>query len=109
MSVSQVPAVAADERRLRRCEKLTPRLPKPPERTTTGGLLGKCELARDEREIDLRLVEGVARCDGVLRFEEPRDIAELCLDLFRRAWMRNELPVRWPKAVVGRSFRLSPL
>jgi hypothetical protein len=74
----------------------------PPERTITGGLLGQCELARDDRDIERRWTE-TARLDGVLRFEEPRDTAaELRLELFRRAWIRNELPVRCPRAVVGR-------
>lgn len=50
----------------------------------TGGLLGQCELARDDRDMDLRLADK-ARCDGELRFDEPRDIAELRLELFRRA------------------------
>jgi hypothetical protein len=45
-------AVATDERRSRKCEKLTPRLPKPPDRLMTGGLLGQCELAQDERDME---------------------------------------------------------
>ena len=77
-------AVATDERRSRRCEKLTPRLPRPPERAITGGLLGQCELAREERDMDRCLMD-TERWDGVLFFEEPRDIAELRLELLRRA------------------------
>ena len=37
----------------RKCEKLMPRLPMPPVRTITGGLLGQCELVTDDREKDL--------------------------------------------------------
>jgi hypothetical protein len=37
----------------RKCEKLTPRLPIPPGRIITGGLLGQCELVMEDREIDL--------------------------------------------------------
>lgn len=70
----------------------------------TGGLLGQCELARDERDMDRRLMD-TDLFDGVLRFDEPRDTAELRFELLRSAWMRKELPVRWPSAVVGRSFR----
>jgi len=87
-------AVAADERRSRRCEKLTPRLPRPPDRATTGGLLGQCELAKEERDMDRRLMD-IDRWDGVLRFDAPRDTAtELRLELLRSAWTRRELPVR---------------
>jgi hypothetical protein len=51
----------------------------------TGGLLGQCELAREERDIERCLVDiDTDRCDGVLR-DERRDIAELRLELFRRA------------------------
>lgn len=71
----------------------------------TGGLLGQCELAREERDIDRRLID-TARFDGVLRFDELRDIAEVRLELFRRACIRSELPVRWSIAVCGRGLRL---
>jgi hypothetical protein len=77
-------AVAAEERRSRRCEKLTPRLPRPPDRAMTGGLLGQWELANEERDIDRRLID-TDLCDGVLRFDEPRDTAELRLELLRSA------------------------
>jgi hypothetical protein len=85
-------AVATEERRSRRCEKLTPRLPRPPDRATTGGLLGQYELASEDRETDRRLMD-TERCDGVLRCDEARDIAELRFELLRRAWTRRELPV----------------
>jgi hypothetical protein len=76
-------AVATEERRCR-CEKLTPRRPSPPDRATTGGLLAQCELAREDRDMDRRLVD-MEWQDGALRFDDPRDIAELRFELFRRA------------------------
>ncbi len=87
--VSAVLAVAAEPRRCK-CEKLTPRLPMPPARATTGGLLGQCELANDDREIDLACID---RCDGVVCLDELRDTTEPRLE-FRSAWTRNVLPVR---------------
>lgn len=95
--------VAPEGRRSRRCEKLTPRLPKPPGRTTAG--LGcQRELPREERDIDRRLTEAV-RYDGVLRFEETRDTAGLRFEL-RKAWIRRELPVRGVMTTAGRNLRL---
>jgi len=71
----------------------------------TGGLLGQCELARDDRDTDCRLTE-IARCDGELRCDESRDIAELRLELFRKAWIRSALPVGWTIAAFVRGLRL---
>ena len=85
-------AVATEERRSRRCEKPTPRRPRPPDLATTGGLLAQCELARDERDIERRLID-TERCDGSLRYDDARDMAELRLELLRRARTRRELPV----------------
>jgi hypothetical protein len=85
-------AVAGEERRSRRCEKLTPRRLRPLDLTTTGGLLGQSELPIEERDIDRRLMD-TERSDGTLRFDEPRDKAELRLELLRRARIRKELPV----------------
>jgi hypothetical protein len=59
-------AVATEERRSRRCEKLTPRLARPPDRVTIGGLLAQYELDIEERETDRCFMEK-ERCDGVLR------------------------------------------
>jgi hypothetical protein len=50
-------AVATEERRTRKWEKLTPRLPSPADRVETRGLLGQCELAKEERDMDLRLMD----------------------------------------------------
>lgn len=49
--VSTLLAVAVDPRRWR-WEKLTPRLPIPPARAMTGGLLGQCELASEDFETE---------------------------------------------------------
>jgi hypothetical protein len=49
--VSVVLVVAADPRRCR-CEKLIPLLPMPPDLAMTGGLLGQCELATEDLEIE---------------------------------------------------------
>jgi hypothetical protein len=86
-------AVAADERRSCRWEKLTPRLPRPTDREMTGGLLGQCELVREDRDMDRRRLD-VDRLDGVLRFDEPRDMAVLRLELLRSVRTRRELVVR---------------
>lgn len=61
-----------------RWEKLTPRFPRLPGLTMTGGLLGQCELAIDDRDTDLLLAADF--CEGVecvLRFEDSRDFTEL--------------------------------
>lgn len=41
--------------------------------------------------MDRRLID-TERCDGMLRFDDPRDKAELRLELLRRARTRRELP-----------------
>jgi hypothetical protein len=84
--------VATEERRSRKWEKLTPRLPRPADRAATGGLLGQCELTKEERDVDRRLMD-TERRDGVLRSEDRRDTAELRLELLRRAWTYSKLPV----------------
>jgi hypothetical protein len=86
-------AVTIEARRSRKCEKLTPRRPRPPDLAITGGLLGQCELAREKRDMDRCLMDA-ERSDGMLRFDEPRDTAELRLELLRKARIRRELPVR---------------
>jgi hypothetical protein len=67
------------------CEKLTPRLwLAGREITGTGGLLGQCELAIDDRDIDLRLDADAPdlsereeeTAEGALCFEELREVVE---------------------------------
>ena len=76
--------VLGTEERLR-CVKLTPRFAMLLDLTATGGLLGQCELAKDDRDTDLRFAPRDF-WDGVLRLDEPLDmIPELCLLEFRKA------------------------
>lgn len=88
--VSAVLAVITEERRA--CGKLTPRL-KLLGRIATGGLLAQCELPKEDREIESGRTEAV-RCEGLLRFEELRETAELRLEFCLRVWTLSELPVR---------------
>jgi hypothetical protein len=88
--VSAVYAVAPEERRI--CGKLTPRL-KGLARIATGGLLAQCELPKEDREIDIGRTDGV-RFEGLLRFEEVRETAELRLEFCLSVLTLSELPVR---------------
>jgi hypothetical protein len=103
--VSAVRTVATED--LPKWEKLTPRRIEVLGRTKTGGLLGRYELAREERDIELFRTY-VNRCEGALRFEEVRVVIDPRFELVR-AWIRSELPVRCPKAVAGLILRLAEL
>ena len=61
-TVSFVHALAVEL--LRKWEKLTPRFAALPGRTMMGGLLGQCELAKEERDVDRRRAAS-ARCEVV--------------------------------------------
>lgn len=87
--------------------KLTPRRTEVFGRTKAGGLLGRYELARDERDAELRRT-CADRCEGALRFDEVRVMTDPRFELVR-ACTRNELPVRCPKAVAGLILRLEEL
>jgi hypothetical protein len=78
--VSAVCAVATEDRL--KWEKLTPRRIEVLGRTKTGGLLGRYELAREERDTELRRT-CANRCEGALRFEEVRVVTDPRFELVR--------------------------
>lgn len=76
---------------LLRCVKLTPRLAMLLGRTMTGGLLGHCELTREEREIELRFAAEDLSA-GELFFDRLPDMLELRCFEFLSVWILSELP-----------------